>query len=140
MASSWNEVQILPPDACPDAYTQLPFTGWFLMIGWAARAAHTYRRPGALSETLPSRETLAPEDEEWIYQMTNDYLAMGGIPPVPRGYAWFLARPQGIGSDEALWRRLNESIEEIGGIPLADGADYPRRACPVIKKAVRRLY
>ncbi|MCQ1985859.1 DUF5956 family protein [Arthrobacter sp. zg-Y844] len=140
MAGSWNEVRILPPEARPDAHTQLPFTGWFLMMGWAARAQHTYRHPGTLYETLPTQELFAPEDEEWVYQMTNDYLALVGVPPVPRGYVWFLARPAGITSDEALWRRLNEKIDEVGGIPHFDGPAYVTGAYPVIAEAVRRLY
>ena len=95
MGGSWKEVRLLPPDAEPDAYTQLPFTGWFLMMGWVARAQHTYRHPGTLYETLPSQELLCAEDEEWIYQMTNDYLALVGIPPIPRGYVCSWPGPPG---------------------------------------------
>ncbi|UWX96780.1 DUF5956 family protein [Arthrobacter zhaoxinii] len=135
---SWDDFPVLTKE--DDSYTHLPFSGWFLMMGWAAGPVHTRRRPGTLNDILPSRDILSGEDEEWLYQMVNEYLALAGIPPVPRGYAWFLARPAGITSDEALWRRLNEVIDEVGGLPHFDGPAYVTGAYPVIAEAVRRLY
>ncbi|MCC3278287.1 hypothetical protein LJ754_03825 [Arthrobacter sp. zg-Y40] len=135
---SWDDFPVLTKE--DDSYTHLPFSGWFLMLGWAAGPFHARRRPGSLNDILPSREILSGEDEEWLYEMANEYLAPLGIPPVPRGYAWFLARPAGIDSDEALWRRLNDTIDELGGLPGLDGEAYAAAAYPVVAEAIRRLY
>ncbi|MCC9204099.1 DUF5956 family protein [Arthrobacter sp. zg-Y769] len=139
-SGSWDEIPVLPQEQPVDGYTQLPFTGWFLTMGWAAGPEHTCRRLGTLNETLQSQEVLTAEDQEWIYELTNAYLAGAGIPPIPPGYVWFLARPTGISSDEAFWQRLNELINEVGGIPHFDGPAYITGAYPVIAEAVRRLY
>ncbi len=52
---------------------------------------------------------ISPSDLETIDDDTDKYLAMAGVPPVPRNYQWYVRRPQGM-ADEDFFRLIHAAV------------------------------
>lgn len=138
MGQSWDQVPLI---AGPSGYTQLPFTGWFLMLAWAAGPDRAGRIPGAFNDALPSKLDLTAEDEQGIRDDTDAFLAAAGIPPVPPGYVWFLALPPGLGSGDELWGRLGDLLRADAAARAGGaGQEFVTMRLPVLAEMMDRLY
>lgn len=138
-ADRWSQVPIVWN---PERYVQLPYTGWFLMLAWAAGPEKTARRPGTLQEAVASEDELGVDAEVDIQAMTDQYLKDAGIPPVPPGFVWFLALPEGIDTQEELWSRLDAAARAAEGDnnDTQDGRAYVTEAFHVYSQAISLIY
>lgn len=138
MNENWDQVPVSEETA---VYDQLPFTGWFLMLAWAAGPGRTIRRPGSLTESAKARVELDDEDEGWIRESVDDYLGRIGIPPVPPGHVWFLEMPEGAVSVHEVAARVEERLsagrEYSNSLP--DGERLARQF-QVMKAVLEGLY
>lgn len=81
-----------------------------LLIAYQAPTGNIARAP--LPPAQRRRRSGAPislSDLEAIDYDTDQYLVTAGVPPVPRGYRWFVRRPQGM-SDDDFFRLMDAAV------------------------------
>lgn len=138
MGQSWDQMPLI---AGASGYTQLPYTGWFLLLAWAAGPDRAGRIPGTFNDALPSKLDLTAEDKQGIRDDTNAFLAAAGIPPVPPGYVWFLALPPGVDSGDELWVRLGDLLRADAAARAGGaGQEFVTMRLPVLTDAIASLY
>ncbi|WP_051441483.1 DUF5956 family protein [Arthrobacter sp. H14] len=119
--SVWDEVRA---GDCPGEWVIVTDNGWGALVAWSAGQANLCRQPsgpqsgrtkvqelkdGVLRER---EEPLTGQDREEIEAEIDSYLSDAGVPPMPRGYVWFIRRPDHIPSDEEFWRSINRAVAE----------------------------
>lgn len=112
----------------------MPTGGWVeatanglgALVCWVAGPANTCRRPAAVRDrhtevlvltngaTVRQPSVLSDADLGSIDEDIDTYLAAAGVPPVPRGYAWFIRRPGACASDQSFWAAINRGMAEVG--------------------------
>jgi hypothetical protein len=63
----------------------LPDNGYQLLLAWAAGPRRVVRTPAPMHA-----------DQDVVDTFVNSYLVEAGVPPRPRGFAWYLDLPVGI--------------------------------------------
>lgn len=127
-------------------YQRVGDSGWYMTVCWYAGPDHAVRvrdepgwhtvrtrvtRGGSVSShSAPRTEA----DQDIIEDDVDSFLTEAGIPPRPRGYAWFLAPPSGSALS-SLWHLIAENERAIPSrAPRAD------ETATAIESAVHRLY
>ncbi|SER40308.1 hypothetical protein SAMN05216188_11132 [Lentzea xinjiangensis] len=75
----------------------LPDNGFQLLLAWVAGPRRVVRTP------VPVHP-----DQDVVDTFVNSYLVEAGVPPRPRGFAWYLDLPAGVAPAE-LWRAVGLS-------------------------------
>ncbi|HEX7305312.1 DUF5956 family protein [Lentzea sp.] len=70
----------------------LPDNGYPLLLAWAAGPRRVVRTPVPIHP-----------DQEIVDAFVNSYLVEAGVPPRPRGFAWYLDLPDGVEPSD-VWR------------------------------------
>lgn len=99
-AFDWESIRV---SARPAGWVELEDSTWDALISARAGAGNVVRqvRDGSRARA---------DDQEVVDSTIDEYLGAAGIPPRPRGYAWFLRLPQGISSQRAFYQDLNAFI------------------------------
>jgi hypothetical protein len=70
----------------------LPDNGYQLLLAWAAGPRRVVRTPVPIHP-----------DQHIVDTFVNSYLVEAGVPPRPRGFAWYLDLPDGVEPSD-VWR------------------------------------
>jgi hypothetical protein len=144
MEQAWNQVR---DDAQLEGWTEATANGWGALIAWVAGPANTCRVPAAARDrhtevlvmtggaVVRQPSMLSDEDLASIDDDIDLYLAAAGVPPLPRGYAWFIRRPAQCDTDAAFWSAINQGVQET-----APDAVEPLELRLVIDGVLRALY
>ncbi|MFI6099565.1 DUF5956 family protein [Lentzea sp. NPDC051213] len=73
----------------------LPDNGYQLLVAWAAGPRRVVRTPAPVHP-----------DQDIIDTFVNSYLVDAGVPPRPRGFAWYLDLPPGV-SPSDVWAAVD---------------------------------
>ncbi len=107
-----------------EGWTEATANGWGALIAWVAGPANTRRAPAAVRDrhtevivmtdgtVVRQPSMLSDEDLASIDDDIDMYLAAAGIPPLPRGYAWFIRRPAQCHTDAVFWSAINQGVQE----------------------------
>lgn len=139
MGNRWDEVRLIPDST---GYAQLPYSGWFLMLGWAAGPERMGRCRGSIAEAFAATPDLGEEQGEGLRAATDEYLGLAGIPPVPEGYLWFLEMPARFRSEQVLWARVARLMRDRIGV-LAGRLSWSKIVAaqlPMFEDVVATLY
>ncbi len=73
----------------------LPDNGYQLLLAWAVGPRRVVRTPAPVHP-----------DQEIVDTFVNSYLVEAGVPPRPRGFAWYLDLPAGVAPSD-VWRAVD---------------------------------
>ncbi|GGU57254.1 DUF5956 family protein [Lentzea flava] len=73
----------------------LPDNGYQLLLAWVAGPRRVVRTPAPMHP-----------DQDVIDTFVNSYLVEAGVPPRPRGFAWYLDLPVGTTPSD-VWRAVD---------------------------------
>jgi hypothetical protein len=135
-------------EARPAGWIELDENGWGAVAAWFAGPDNVCREPMG-PRTTPVRvteekadgtvrtweEPMSAQDVLGIEDDIDAYLQDAGIPPRPRGYRWFLHLPEGVGSLDEFWARLNRAAAA-----LPPTAKHPRDIVPALEEVIGALY
>ncbi|WP_442859043.1 DUF5956 family protein [Arthrobacter sp. CAN_A212] len=96
----WESVRVSVP---PAGWVELEDSTWDALISARAGAGNVLRQ-------VRDGSRFRADDQEVVDRTIDEYLGAAGIPPRPRGYAWFLRLPQGITNQRAFQQDLNTFI------------------------------
>ncbi|PWK91191.1 hypothetical protein C8D88_1011224 [Lentzea atacamensis] len=142
---SWDDFPVLPTEPVTARtepakkeihvgslhYALLPDNGWGATIAWEAgpelagriaddvSAYHVVERTRAGNSRVIAEQRTVPrteEDQDVIEESVNDYLAEAGIPPRPRGFAWYLKVPPTRSGLKELERAI--IAKDTTGLPV----------------------
>jgi hypothetical protein len=145
MEQAWNQVR---DGAQLEGWTEATANGWGALIAWVAGPANTRRAPAAVRDrhtevlvmtdgaVVRQPSMLSDEDLASIDDDIDSYLAAAGVPPLPRGYTWFIRRPAQCDTDAAFWAAINQGVQETA----PDDAVEPLEARLVLDGVLRTLY
>lgn len=141
---SWNQVR---DSVKPEGWVEATANGWGALVAWVTGPSNVCRWPapardrhievhvltGGVEVHQPS--VLSDADLASIDDDIDSYLADADVPPLPRGYAWYIRRPPGISSDDAFWSAINRGVQET-----APEAVHPLELRLVLDGVMRSLY
>lgn len=81
----------------------LPDNGFQLLLAWVAGPRRVVRTPAPVHP-----------DQEIIDAFVNSYLVDSGVPPRPRGFAWYLDLPSEVEPAD-VWRAVNSRTVAVHG-------------------------
>lgn len=141
---SWDQVSDCPR---PEGWVEATANGWGALVTWLAGPGNTCREPVAAGDRhteilrvvngaeIRQPSALSDADLESIDDDMDTYLAAAGIPPMPRGYAWFIRRPGKCSTEAAFWTAINQGVQEA-----APEAVHPLEFRLVLDGVLRSLY
>lgn len=140
----WNQVR---DGAKGDGWAEATANGWGALIAWVAGPSNTARKPAAARDrhtevlvmtdgaVVRQPSMLSDADLDSIDDDIDTYLAAAGVPPVPRGYTWFIRRPAQCPADAAFWAAINRGVADAD----PDAAE-PLELRLIADSVVRALY
>lgn len=119
---SWTEVRQRPR---PEGWVEIPANGWGALVAWAAGPMNTCREPATAGErhteiltmangaAVHQPSVLSDANLESLEDDIDAYLAAASVPPLPRGYAWFIRRPRKCRTDVVFWSLLTDEVRGL---------------------------
>ena len=143
MTDDWQAHELDPSEP---GWVQMTETGWDALKLWCAGPDNRARAPrddrdrtvrvvcetgGTVTQTI---EPFTADDLRIMEEAIDSYLAEGGVPPLPRGYRWYLRIPDGLSGDllDHLESHLNSRLT---GAPKP--ADWLRELQPIMDDIYR---
>jgi hypothetical protein len=138
----------VPDGAQLEGWTEATANGWGALIAWVAGPANTRCTPAAVRDrhtevlvmtdgtVVRQPSMLSDDDLASIDDDIDSYLAAASIPPLPRGYTWYIRRPARCPTDAAFWSAINHGVQETA----PDDAVEPLELRLVVDGVLRTLY